>query len=184
MRNYKLLVTVLGVALLAFGVAACGDDNDNGDTETTKTEEAMTTTKDEGTVVNVELGEASTDKYFVKVDKDKVKAGKVTFKVTNNGEEYHEFVVIKSDLAPGDLPIDKKEDKVAEDDVDIIAEAAYAKPPIVPEDKDPGAEDHHIRGGGWGAELTVDLKAGKYVLICNLAGHYSTKKQYIGFIVE
>lgn len=181
--NHKAIL-ISGVALmLASGLlAACGgSDNDSSAAEETKTEAAAT--KDQGTVVNVEMGEAG-KKYFVKVDKDKVKAGNVTFKVTNNGKLYHEFVVVKSDLAPGDLPIDEKEDKVSEDDVEIVGEAPYAKPPIVPKDKEPGAEDHHIRGEGWGAELTVDLKAGKYVLLCNLAGHYGTFKQYVAFTVE
>lgn len=176
-----MFITVAVAAALVAGVvlSACGSSDDKkADTSSSSAD------KSEGTVVNVELGEASGNRYFIKVDKDTVKAGKVTFKVTNNGNLYHEFVVIKSDLDPGKLPIDAKEDKVAEDDVEIVAEAPYAKPPIVPPDKEPGAEDHHIRGEGWGAELTVDLKAGKYVLLCNLEGHYGTYKQYVGFTVE
>lgn len=186
----RLRATMLFLVAIAMSIAAavalsaCGSDNESSGTETAKTEAPPKATKDLGTVVNVELGEASSKKYFVKVDKDTVKAGKVTFKVTNNGKDYHEFIVIKSDLDPGDLPIDAKEGKVAEDEVEIIGEAPYAKPPIVPADKEPGAEDHHIRGEGWGAELTLDLKAGKYVLLCNLEGHYGTFKQYVGFTVE
>ncbi len=184
MRNFKLLVILIGVALLALGVAACGDDNDNGDTETTKTEEASTTAEDKGTIVKVELGETSRDKYYVKVDKDKIPAGKVTFEITNVGAMYHEFIVYMTNLSPGDLPINEEEDKADLEEENEIGEAPYAKPPIVPEDKEPGAADHHIRGDGWGAELTVDLEAGKYVLLCNIKKHYTQKKQYIGFTVE
>jgi hypothetical protein len=53
-----------------------------------------------------------------------------------------------------------------------------------PSDKKPGDADHRIRSGGWGAELTVDLKAGKYILLCNLPGHYTKAKQYAAFTAE
>ena len=36
----------------------------------------------------------------------------------------------------------------------------------------------------WGAELTVDLAAGKYTLLCNQPGHYTGGKQYAAFTVE
>ena len=36
---------------------------------------------------------------------------------------------------------------------------------------------------GWGAELTLDLKAGSYILICNIEGHYPGGKQYAPFTV-
>jgi uncharacterized cupredoxin-like copper-binding protein len=30
----------------------------------------------------------------------------------------------------------------------------------------------------------VDLKAGKYILLCNLPGHYTKAKQYAAFTAE
>ena len=30
----------------------------------------------------------------------------------------------------------------------------------------------------------MDLKAGKYILLCNLSGHYSKFKQYTAFTAE
>ena len=40
-----------------------------------------------------------------------------------------------------------------------------------------------VRGAGKAAGLTLTLKAGKYVLLCNVAGHYQAG-QRIGFVVK
>jgi uncharacterized cupredoxin-like copper-binding protein len=169
-----MLVVLLGVAVLSVSVAACGGDDDSS-----------TSAADKGTVVNVELGESGST-YFVKPDQTTVEAGTVTFAVTNVGELYHEFIVYSNldDVATGDLPINEEEDEADLVEENIIGEAPYATPPIVPSDKEPGDADHRIRGGGWGAELTVDLTAGKYILLCNLSGHYTQAKQYSAFTVE
>jgi uncharacterized cupredoxin-like copper-binding protein len=166
-----MLLVLLGVAVLPFSVAACGDDD--GDTAA------------KGNVVKVELGESGSI-YFVKPDQTTVEAGTVTFAVTNVGERYHEFIVYSNldGVEPGDLPINKEEDEADLVEENIVGEAAYATPPIVPSDREPGAADHRIRGGGWGAELTVDLEAGKYILLCNLSGHYTQAKQYAAFTAE
>lgn len=178
-----MLLALLVVAGLAVAVAACGDD---GDTKTvTVTGDESTSDADKGKVVKVELGESGT-KYFVRPEQSKVDAGKVTFAVTNVGKLYHEFIVYTNvdNVAPGDLPINKEDDEAELVEEDIVGEAPYAKPPIVPPDKKPGDADHRIRSEGWGAELTVDLKPGKYILLCNLSGHYSKNKQYTAFTAE
>jgi uncharacterized cupredoxin-like copper-binding protein len=166
-----VLLVLLGVAVLPFSVAACGDDE--GDTAA------------KGKVVKVELGESGSTS-FVKPDQTTVEAGTVTFAVTNVGELYHEFIVYSNldGVGPGDLPINTEEDEADLVEENIVGEAAYATPPIVPSDREPGAADHRIRGGGWGAELTVDLEAGKYILLCNLSGHYTQAKQYAAFTAE
>jgi uncharacterized cupredoxin-like copper-binding protein len=81
------------------------------------------------------------------------KAGDVTFVVTNTAPDIkHEFVVIKSDLAADKLPVGSDQ---------TVDEAAVTAVDEVPE-LDPGAS----------GTLTVNLAAGHYVLICNVAGHY------------
>src|SRR6266542_5727264 len=75
------------------------------------------------------------------------KAGKVAFKVTNDGTEPHEFIVIRSDLPVDGLPI--IDDKVNEDAVDIVGQV---------EPFDPG----HT------ATVTADLTPERYLLICNV----------------
>jgi uncharacterized cupredoxin-like copper-binding protein len=172
-KPIRVFLVLLGAALLSLGVAACGDD------ESTKT------AADKGQVVKVEVGESSASTYFIKPDRTTVDAGTVTFAVTNVGALYHEFIVYSNvdGVAPGDLPVNEENeaDLVEEN---VVGEAPYATPPIVPPDKKPGDADHRIRAEGWGAELTVDLEAGKYILLCNLAGHYAQRKQYTAFTVE
>ena len=79
------------------------------------------------------------------------KAGDVTFAVTNKGpEDKHEFVVIKTDLAPGELPT-KPNGSVDEEGAGIKVIDELAEIPV--------GETH---------ELKVNLAAGSYVLICNV----------------
>jgi uncharacterized cupredoxin-like copper-binding protein len=78
-----------------------------------------------------------------------VPAGNIYFLVDNQGpEDPHEFVVIKTDLAPDALPVE--EGMVPEEEVDLIDEIE----PFTPTSK---------------ASLTLDLQPGKYVFICNIA---------------
>jgi uncharacterized cupredoxin-like copper-binding protein len=188
LRQARMLL-VLVVVSLPFGVAACGGEGDDAAGTVTVTTTvagggSTTDVADTGTVVNVELGESGST-YFVKPDQTTVEAGTVTFAVTNVGELYHEFIVYSNldGIEPGDLPINE-EDEADLVEENIVGEAAYATPPIVPSDKKPGDADHRIRGGGWGAEMTVDLEAGEYILLCNLTGHYGTYKQYTAFTAE
>lgn len=80
-----------------------------------------------------------------------VNAGPVTFNVKNTGpDDPHEMVVIKTDLAPDSLPANEL-GKVDEEGagVEVIGEV---------EEFDPGGTE----------SATFDLKAGSYVLICNI----------------
>jgi uncharacterized cupredoxin-like copper-binding protein len=169
-----MLEVLLGVAALTGGVAACGGDDDSA-----------ASAGDKGTVVDVALGESGLT-YFVRPGQATVEAGTVTFAVTNAGELTHEFIVYSNleDVATGDLPINAEEDVANLVEENIVGAAPYATPPIVPADEEPGAADPRIPGGGWGAELTVDLAAGKYILLCNLPGHYAGGKQHSALTVE
>lgn len=81
-----------------------------------------------------------------------VPAGKVTFAVQNTGVSPHEFVVVKSDLAPESLPqVNQKQ--VDEKQVQVAGKTE-------PFD------------GGSKRELTLDLPPGRYVLLCNVPSHY------------
>jgi uncharacterized cupredoxin-like copper-binding protein len=84
-------------------------------------------------------------------------AGSVTFKITNGGSTVHEFVVFKTDLAADKLPL-------AADGIEVDENGTGLT--LVDE-----AEDIAI---GASPSLSVDLPAGKYVLICNLPAHYTS----------
>lgn len=179
MTKFARLAAVLVGIVLVLGLVSCGGD-DNGDensaTEATSAEsESSGEAGEEGegaeeggaevpaseadTTVDAKLGE-----YYIKPDAKAVDAGNIQFKVTNEGKIEHEFVVIKTDTAPGDLPVD--------DSGDVDEEAAGEVPGEIPSVQ-PGQTE----------EVTLSLEPGKYVLICNLPGHYAAG-QYVGFTVR
>lgn len=168
MRSPRFIVLLFSLALLSFGVTACGDDN--GSAESTDGTAAAEATQN---VVKVQLGENG-DKYFVKLDKNTVPAGKTTFVIDNVGTKHHEMAIYKTDLPPDQLPL-TDEGEVDEEKAGLVAEAVYARPLR-------GDEDHRIRDGR-GVDYTVDLPPGKYVLLCNLTGHYQAG-QFVAFTVE
>lgn len=92
--------------------------------------------------------------YTVTPDATSAAPGDVTFDLTNDAEQTHEFVVIKTDLGEADLPVDENGD---------VSETGEGME-VVDEIED-------IEAGGT-PSLTVNLDAGSYVLICNLPGHY------------
>jgi uncharacterized cupredoxin-like copper-binding protein len=79
--------------------------------------------------------------------------GSVTFVVTNNGSVIHNFRVIKTELDPVKLPIDSSGFQVDETQVNVVQRG---------KELDPKASE----------TVTVQLQAGKYVLICNIPAHY------------
>jgi uncharacterized cupredoxin-like copper-binding protein len=103
--------------------------------------------------------------FTITPDPTSAPAGEVTFDITNDAEQTHEFVVFKTDLAPDALPTDD------EGNVDEEGEGVE----LVDEVED--------ISGGSSQSLTVNLDAGSYVLICNLPGHYS-QGMHAGFTAE
>jgi len=98
-----------------------------------------------GTTVNVTVAE-----YSVTPESESAPTGDVTFHVMNDGpNDVHEFVVVKTDLAPDALPT--ADDGSFDEDgqgVEVIDEI---------EEIEVGASQ----------DLTVSLEAGSYVVLCN-----------------
>lgn len=133
----KLLTSGAAIAALLFLFAGCGDDDtDAGDDAGA----------DGATTVDVTLQD-----FDIALSDTTVPAGEVTFAVQNDGPSVHEFVILKTDAAPGDLPTEDGD--VAEDEVEAVDEI---------EDIDADSAP----------ELSADLEPGHYVVICNLPGHY------------
>ena len=93
--------------------------------------------------------------YSITLDESTGAPGDVTFDVTNDAEQPHEFVVFKTDLAPDALPVDE------DGNVDEAGEGVELVDEI--EDIAPGDTP----------SLTVNLDAANYVIICNIPGHYA-----------
>ena len=101
---------------------------------------------------------ATLKEMTITVDKTAVPAGTVTFHVTNVGTVTHELVLLKTDLPYDQLPPDPDEaGKVLEDEGQTIVHIGET------EDMEPGTTK----------DFTVDVTAGKYVLLCNEVGHYA-----------
>jgi uncharacterized cupredoxin-like copper-binding protein len=89
------------------------------------------------------------NEFSVKASPKSVTHGKVTFSVKNSGDDEHELVVIKTSTAASKLKVSggRAATKGSVGEVEDIA-------------------------GGKTKKLTLNLKKGHYVLICNLPGHY------------
>jgi uncharacterized cupredoxin-like copper-binding protein len=134
MPTRRLLGVIAPVALLI--ASACGGGGGGG-----------------GGGIGVKLAE-----WSVTPDQDTAQAGEVTFDITNDGANVHEFVVFKTDLPADQLPTTEEEGATV---VDEEAEGLELIDEV--EDISPGAS----------ATLTVDLEPGNYVLLCNVPGHYA-----------
>lgn len=80
------------------------------------------------------------------------KAGKVEFTAKNAGSTPHELVVLKTDVDAGALQKNAS---------GVVDETKYA----------PAGKTKQLNDGQ-SEKLEATLTAGKYVLICNVAGHY------------
>ena len=90
--------------------------------------------------------------FHISLVHGRVSAGTVLFRVTNRGPDEHEFIVIHADsglpLRPDGITLD--EDALQKSIVGSV-EPAHA------------GETHVLR---------LDLKPGRYALVCNMFGHY------------
>jgi uncharacterized cupredoxin-like copper-binding protein len=100
--------------------------------------------------------------YKITVNVPSVKAGKIKIGVRNLASMEHSFEVLKTDLLHDKIPVDGGSAKAKED-------GKVGQIPSIP--------------AGKSAAVTVDLTPGKYVFICNIAGHYQLG-MHIGFTVE
>ena len=106
------------------------------------------------TTVRVQLME-----MMVMPSRSAVQSGKVTFVVTNSGKLTHNLVVLKTNLAPSKLPMAGSKAK----EVGLVG-----KTPVF--------------GPKQRQKLTLTMKPGRYLLICNVAGHYPAGMR-VGFRV-
>ncbi len=97
---------------------------------------------------------ATLSEFTIALDTAKLGAGQATLSIKNDGKITHEFVLVRTDLAAGALPVGS--------DGGVDEEATEVS--HVDEAEDIAA--------GSTASLTVSLPAGRYVVFCNLPGHY------------
>lgn len=101
---------------------------------------------DSTTQLNAELVD-----WGVKLDRTSVPAGDVRVKAKNTGSTEHELVFVRTDMPEDKLPV--KDNKVDETQVELAGEI----------EKFPAGKSE---------SATLNLPAGRYVVICNIATHY------------
>lgn len=116
--------------LAVFVVSSCGDATESG------------------TKISGDLSE-----WKITVDSSTVIAGDLTFRIRNSGTIDHEFVVVKTDIPAGEIPVQGGLFAEDQEGIDVIDEI----PPFA---------------AGRTEELAITLDAGQYQLVCNLPGHY------------
>ena len=91
----------------------------------------------------------------VRADQNMVKAGTVTFDVTNwSRSVIHEMLVVAVDRTDAPLPYDYSTQRVVEDQVKSLGETGELQP-------------------NQSKSISLDLAPGNYLLSCNFAGHYA-----------
>ena len=105
-------------------------------------------------VVNAELQQKPDGSQGIMLSTAEVKPGMVTFKVKNTSADMdHQLLLVKTDLAPADFPMDAAGRRVEEEKFKGVVKLG---------DLDPGKK----------RRTTIKLTAGKYILFCNEPGHF------------
>jgi uncharacterized cupredoxin-like copper-binding protein len=153
MKSGRVLVVSLSIAML---LAACSSGTKNtvssgGGSSTTQPVSALAAPTSvppaPGPLVVVEHD------FSLAVNTSTVPAGSVAFDITNEGPSSHELLAFRTDLPEDQLPLGS-DGRINED----------ALPKVVDTDTDlpPGTQRN----------LSEALAPGRYVLVCNLPGHY------------
>jgi uncharacterized cupredoxin-like copper-binding protein len=111
-------------------------------------------------IVGITLQDPSVDPansgMVMKTDSTHVKAGRVTLEAVNRSKDLvHEVLVVPTPPDGKQLPYDIKTNTVIEKRVHSLGEISELKP-------------------GAHGTLTLDLKPGTYLLLCNQPGHYKS----------
>ncbi len=97
---------------------------------------------------------ATVKEWQIDLSATTLKAGTITFKITNAGDKQHEFVMRKTDLTSDKLPV-VADGTISESATEL---SAVGEPSEVAE----------INSGTSDRTLTVTLQPGHYVVFCNL----------------
>jgi uncharacterized cupredoxin-like copper-binding protein len=149
MRTSKTALITLGAAAVWLALAGCGGGGDN-DSSTTQAQAPAQPSGGGSLTINM------SDYAFSPKDAT-TNAGTVKLSTPNQGQLPHELVLFKTKQSAGSLPT------LSNGEVDEEGlEANGVESPGEIEDVGPGETK----------AATLKLSPGKYVMICNLPGHY------------
>lgn len=172
MRTPTTIIIASLVATAALVAAGCGGSETTG------------TAKDDGAAtlpnrVTVKMGE-----WLFRADHARVKAGKVTVTARNVGDIEHELIALRTDLPADEMPMTSEGL-----DADKAGELVIGEPHGHGDDEHMDEADEHMDeadeeghlAAGETRRYQVDLKPGKYVLLCSIPGHYQMG-QYLALV--
>ena len=151
MRAIRLVVGAMALSVVIVGCAADPSDVAGG----SETRANVVSNKITGSV----------EEWKVSTSAGRALAGEVEFAIANFGTIQHEFLVVKTDIANGKIPLGA-DNRFSEEGegltvIDEISEWAVDEAKV----------------------LKVTLDPGNYQLLCNIAGHYANG-MHIPFVVE
>ena len=104
--------------------------------------------------VEVKLTDKGMESMRMDLSTKQIRAGKVTFNVTNASQNLiHEFVVVRSNKPIESLLYNEDENEIKENALEVVNEIEDIQP-------------------GQSGTLAVKLEPGSYVMLCNKAGHF------------
>lgn len=139
------------IAVAAILIAGCGG-GDDGTTTTTENESEAAAAGGGGATLEIKMGD-----FFFAPSNATAKAGKTTIEAPNEGSVEHELVLFKTNMDPAKLPTEAS-GGVDEEKMDEVAEEGGEVPDV---------EAGETKSGKF------KLTPGKYVMFCNLPGHYA-----------
>ena len=132
-----LIKPITAASFLIFSFGCGADENDSG----------ASSDSDDGAV------SGTVNEWEVKVDQQQAKAGEVVFTIANEGTIGHEFLVVQTDVADGEIELDGDHFSEENESLLVMDEIGeFAKKTT--------------------ESLTLTLEPGNYQLVCNLPGHY------------
>jgi uncharacterized cupredoxin-like copper-binding protein len=148
MRISKTALITFGAAAVSLAVAGCG----GGNNENSTTQAQTPAQPSGGGSLTINMSD-----YAFSPNDSSTNAGTVKISTPNQGQLPHELVLLKTNQAPNSLPT------LSNGEVDEEGlEAKGVESPGEIEDVGPGETK----------SAALKLTPGKYVMICNLPGHY------------
>ena len=150
----RLLVLPALAAVTAIFIAGCGSDASTTTTTEVENPAAAATNGGAGATLTIKMGD-----FYFSPKNATAKAGLTTIEAPNEGTMEHELVLFKTNMDPAKLPTEANGDV----DEEKLDESKVAEEAGEIADVEPGETKSE----------EFKLTPGKYVMFCNIPGHYA-----------
>jgi uncharacterized cupredoxin-like copper-binding protein len=156
----KSLISSIGaIAVLSAVTMGCATDAPDAAGSAAADAAANGSTSNSGNFIG-----GTEQEFKISVSPNTATAGDVKFTISNKGTIGHEFLVVKTDILDGKIPLAGDHFAEPSPGLEVIDEIGEFKP-------------------GTTELLVLNLAAGNYQLVCNLPGHYAAG-MHTSFVVS